>query len=1190
LNGPRPIQGQARLRIAGGHLKTTHTEENDMSTMRRFVSRSLLFPLALLFITPALYAQLSTRATITGTVTDGTGAVVPGAKVTITDDATKVATVTETNGSGSYNISGLTVSTYSIGIVKTGFKSYVVTGVELHPTETVQVNGALAVGASTETVTVGATSSDVELSTPENSAYVSGEQVSSLPMNGRNYSAVLAGLPGVQNLSNGSALTTGGRSTNDSLSINGMATSRSFYAVDGIWNENTGNMTQQSVIPNPDSIEEVRVLQNNFSSQYSLLGSSVIMVQTKSGTGSLHGRAWEFVRNDDINAKNYYQPNVLPYKQNIFGFNVGGPVFIPHFYNSNRQKTFFFWDESYVVLHVPGTTSPSQLPIPNQIAGCFTSPIKDPVAGTLFPTVSTCNGATGTFYQIPAASINKSSQAYLQTLYPVPNYTPVGSTLNYIDLQSNTTYQRDDQIKIDHYITPSYHLLAEYFQEYQKFAQNSVSNGTTPISSETDFTNNKLAAVSLTQTLTPNMVNTTNIAMNIFLLNLTTVGTVDISQIPNFSETLFYPNANFSSRTPVVNLAGSLAGQGINGRPIPHASDLDDTVGDNWSWLKGKHYLTAGVTFVFNTKRQQSIFATNGSFTFSGTSSAPTAAQKTATGTCASGAVATQCTQDDGVADMLLGYISSYSQTSFEPHGDIHDFSWSPYVEDRFQFNKNLTLTLGLRVYHLPLPYGVPNSETNFVPSAFNPALAPTVNEFSGVTNVPTGTAYSNGLLFNSGAAGGLPVNFSNDHIWYFAPDAGFAWNVFGDGKTSLRGGYGESYTRIFTNQDCSFSCDANPPVFTNEALSNLKFPSTTSWNIAGAGGTAAATTSASSLTAMDPNIGASPVASWSLGVQHQFPANLVASIVGAGSRIQHLVATWNINQPMPTVVGGVSYDFNPLLNSNPANANKPDNSAYWAPYQGYGAINRLSTQLWGEWNALEVQVKHTMGKGLNVTGSYTYSHDTTNLGSIDPYDLHRYHGNAESMNYPHSLSITAIYTLPFFLRSGNLLEKEVLGGWTFDNIASFRSGTSLTPGLSETNSGLALRPDQVPGTSTNGKKTWKNNVAPNQQWFNTSAFSCPGTTTGVSCGTFTAASYGLYGNAQTGIIRGPGQELFSTSLYKTFSIWEKAQLEIRAEAFNTFNHTNPSNPNTTLGNANYGKITSASDPRFLEFAARLKF
>ena len=1172
-----------------------------MSQLRRIVSAVALLLLAVLCGNQALHAQLSSTASITGTVTDPTGAVVPGATVTFTNDATKVSIETKTNSAGQYVSPGLTVATYSLTISKAGFKNYTLTGIELHPTETAQENGTLAVGSTSETVTVGATSTYVELSTPENSAYISGTDVSSLPMNGRNYSAVAGLLPGVINTSQGSALTTGGRSTNDSLSINGMATSRSFYAVDGIWNENTGNMTQQSVIPNPDSIEEVRVLQNNFSSQYSLLGSSVVMVQTKSGTANLHGTLWEFVRNDDLNSKPYFSTTIPPYKQNIFGFNVGGPVFIPHYYNSDRKKTFFFWDESYVVLHVPNQNT-SQLPIANQMAGCFISPIKDPTTGLLFPTVSTCNGATGTFYQVPTGRINTSSQAYLQTLYPAPNYSPVGSTLNYINNQPNTTYQRDDQIKIDHYFTPNYHLLAEYFQEYQKFAQNTVSNGTTPISSETDFTHNKLASVSLTQTLTPNMINTTNIAMNIFLLNLTTVGKTDISQIPNFSETLFYPNANYSTRTPVVNLAGGLAGQGINGRPIPHASDLDNTVSDNWSWLKGKHYITAGVTFVFNTKRQLTINATNGSFTFSGTSSAPTSAQKTATGACNSGntITSTQCQQDDGVADMLLGYISSYSQTSFEPHGDIHDFSWSPYAEDRFQFNKNLTLTLGLRMYHLPLPYGVPNSETNFAPSAFNPALAPTVNEFSGATNIPTGATYSNGMIFNNGGAGcsgapssatpcaGLPVNFSNNHIWYFAPDAGFAWDVFGDGKTSLRGGYGESYTRIFTNQDCSFNCDANPPVFTNEALTNLVLPSTLSWNVAGAGGSAATTTSAATITAMDPNIQASPVASWSLGVQHQFPANFVASVVGAGSRIQHLVSTWNINQPPPTTVGGVNYDFNPLLNSNPANAGKPDNSAYWAPYQGYGSINAVSTQLWGEWNALEVQVKHPMGKSLNVTGSYTYAHDTTNLGSIDPYNLKRYHGNAESMNYPHSLAITAIYQLPFFLHSGNLLEKEALGGWSIDNIATFRSGTSLTPGLGETDQGLALRPDQVPGTSTNGPKTWKNGST--QQWFNTSAFSCPGLTDGKNCGTFPAASWGLYGTAQTGIIRGPGQELFNTALYKTFSITEKAHLEFRAEAFNTFNHTNPGNPNTTLSSSNYGKVTSAADPRILEFALRLKF
>ena len=1126
-----------------------------MSKLRRFTTVASLLFLAIFTLSTALHAQLSTRATITGTVTDATGAVVAGASVTITDVDTKVAIKTTTNVDGVFVAPGLTVDTYTVAISKTGFKSYAVTGIELHPAQTATVNGVLAVGAATQTVTVEATAAQVQTSTPEVSASIDAEQVSSLPMNGRNYMGLATLMPGVQNTSSGSALTTGGRSTQSSLSINGMAVARSLYVVDGVWNENTGNMTQTSVVPNPDSLEEVRVLQNNFSAQYSLMGSSVILAQTKSGTANWHGTAWDFFRNDYLNTRNYFTSSTkpLPYKQNIFGYNVSGPVYIPHHYNSNRQKTFFFWDEQWVVLH-QASTNLSIVPTANQKAGLFVSPIKDPVACTNFTTNSSG------LYQIPAGRINASSTAYLNTLYPLPNYSVTGVAQNYSNTKPQITDQRDDEIKIDHNITSKYHLLAEYFDEYQMWAQSSVSNGSTPIDWETDYTHNKLAQVALTQTLTPNLVNNTSVSMNIFLLNLTLQGIAYVNQVPGFTETLFYPTAFLANRTPQVSISGGTSGQGITAaRPLPHASDLDDTLSDNMSWLHGKHYLTAGVQFLWNTKRQDSGQQTNGAFTFNGNSTKP-----------ATGSVQ----QDDAIADMLLGYIGSFSEVSNMPHGEIHAFTISPYIEDQYKLTKNLTFTLGLRFSHMPLPHGRANSQTIFLPSAFVPTNAPTVNHSSGATNLAYGTVYSNGMVFNNGLSTGLPINFSNAHNWYFGPDAGFAWDVRGDGKTSVRGGYGMTYTRIFTNQDCSFNCIANPPVLTNQSLTNLVFPSTTTWDATHAGGTGNVV-SVQTLTSQDQNIQASPVASYSLGVQHEFRGNLIASVAGAGSRIQHLVGTWDYNRAPYYTSGGVTYDFNPLINTNPANSGAAgDNSAFYAPYQGYGAINTLSTRQWQVWNGLEAQLKHPVTKSLYASVAYTWSHNTYNGSVVDPYNTKRYHGNTDGLNYPQSMSITLMYTLPLFQHShgvGNAL----LGGWRISDISTFRAGSSITPGLSKSFQGLAARPDIVPGTTTtNGPKTWK--IGSTQQWFNTAAFQNP--------------ANGYYGNAQTGIIRGPGQQISNLSLFKQFTIREKHLVEFRAESFNTFNHTNPGSPNATLGNANYGKVTSALDPRILEFALRYKF
>ncbi|GAC1419459.1 MAG: hypothetical protein NVSMB62_12160 [Acidobacteriaceae bacterium] len=1115
------------------------------SHKRRFGSALLCFCTVLVLFCAASargVAQLSTTATITGTVTDETKALVPEAMVTILNEDTKVSTGVTTNGDGAFVAPGLAVGSYSVSIAKAGFQSYAVTGIVLHPAVTATVNGVLKVGSASSTVEVSADLVQVETATTENSASVEAAQISTLPMNGRNYQGLASLMPGVQNTSAGNSLTTGGRSTSNALSVNGLSQNKTFYALDGVWNENTGNMNQTSVIPNPDSLEEVRVLENNYSAKYSLMGASVVLLQTKSGTNHFHGTAWEFLRNDALNSKPYFSSAILPYKQNIFGYNLGGPVFVPKVYNASRQKTFFFFSEQFVILHQGVANLTGITVTDNQRQGIFGSRIDqpgvvDPVTKARVPFPKNAQGQ----YVIPSAQLNPNSVAFLNALYPRPNFS--NGNINYLNSKPQITDQRDDEIKIDHNFNSKFHLLGEYLDEYQKFAQNSLTGSQSgeifPVNSETDYTHNKLAQLSLTSILTPNMVNTTNIAMNIFDLDLNLTGTAFTNQIPGFQESLPY-NGFLSNRIPLVTFSGGLAPQGIAAaRPLTHAADLDDTVGDDWSWLHGRHYLQAGFSLVFNTKRQNVATATNGQFTFTGASTAPL-----------SGGV----TQDDAIADFLLGKAATFTQVSGQPRVAVHGAEFSPYIEDRIKITKDLTFTAGVRLYHAPLPYGPPQSETNFFPGSYSLAAAPLVAPNGTIT--PT-AAYNplNGLITNG--TGSVPTNFSNNHVWYVGPLAGFAWDVRGDGKMSIRGGYGLTYTRVFTNQDCSFSCGGNPPAFQSTNLQNASFP-----NVTGSGTARAATIA--TLSAADKNIQQTQVHSYSLSMQREFAHNWIGSIAGAGTVAHHVVNTLNYNQPLPYQ----SYDFNPAINAGTTSQYyyNPTTGDQYSPYPGYGAINTLESGQNQNWHAFEASVRHPVSTNLFLTLAYTFSKDLAD-NPLDPYHPYKYYGPVAGLNFPHSFAGTAIYSLPGQHLKG--LEGLAIGGWKLSDITTIRSGTSVSPGLSIARQGIAVRPDRVSNASLVGAKT-------KAQWFNTGAFAQP--------------AAGFYGNAGTGIIQGPGLIVFDMAMYKDLHITESNYFEFRAEAFNVFNHTNFSGLSTNFGSTTFGQVTSATDPRVLEMALRYHF
>jgi hypothetical protein len=330
------------------------------------------------------------------------------------------------------------------------------------------------------------------------------------------------------------------------------------YYVDGIWDMNTGDMLQLTITPNPDSLEEVRVLQNNYSSQYGLFGANVALLHTKSGTAQFHGSAFEYLRNDDLDARNFFSPTVPPLKQNIFGFTLGGPIFIPHHFNTDKKKLFFFWSEQWARQNIglpasgggSGLTLIGASPTVAMRNGTFNTPITDPLTGQPFP--QTSPGV----YQIPTSRLNPNSLVLMNTLVNLPNF-PANGFNNYINLNPEINRTRDDEGKIDVNFSEKLRLVAEYLDDRQTNDNPSSNFLGSPFSINRSAvtTANQLAQLQLTWVPRPNMVNTTAANMNNYVVNLLATGIYNLSQVPDFQSELPY-SGFLSERLPQLMFAG----------------------------------------------------------------------------------------------------------------------------------------------------------------------------------------------------------------------------------------------------------------------------------------------------------------------------------------------------------------------------------------------------------------------------------------------------------------------------------------------------------------------------------------------------------------------------------------------------------------------------------------------------------
>jgi hypothetical protein len=477
----------------------------------------------------------------------------------------------------------------------------------------------------------------------------------------------------------------------------------------------------------------------------------------------------------------------------------------------------------------------------------------------------------------------------------------------------------------------------------------------------------------------------------------------------------------------------------------------------------------------------------------------------------------------------------------------------TPYIQDTYRVSKKLTLNYGGRLLYMPLPAAQPGYASAFDPGKWSLSRAPVVNANGTITLTPDYDPM-NGIIINS--ENGVPQNFTEKHKWNFMPTVGFAYDPFGQGKTSIRGGFGETRTRVFTGNDCTYNCPANPPFLQNITLQNPLFPSPIGTGVATPPG-------AQNLSTLDFNNQAAAVYTYSLTFEQQV-ANWLFSVGGAGNQVRHRGITLNLNQPLPVA----GYDYPPDINTGTSRF-------VYAPYYGWGNMTDYTTTGNSQWHGLLLSARHQTGHGLFISGSYTYAHGIqegfgSSFGSNgiqDSYNRRADRGNS-NVNVRHVAAASWIYDIPFMSRAKGI-SKALLGGWKYNGIATFRSGLSLSPGLSVANQGMATRPDVVPGQQLAYPKDVR-------QWFNTGLFQRPG--------------FGKFGNAGPGILTGPGIVNFDMGLYKDFVFNERTRLQFRSEFFNVFNHTNFSAVNTTVGSGAYGQITSALDPRIIEFSLRLHF
>jgi len=1086
---------------------------------------------------------------ISGTVEDSSAAAIAGASVSATNIATGAKKQVVSDPSGAFVFPGLEAGTYDVRVESQGFKASEQNGVTLDAASNRSLKFRLTVGDVTESVEVSAAVQQVETNSGSVANVITEQQVSQLALNGREYLQLLRLAPG-------SAATTlnvfNPQLATNMQAVNGVRSGSTYFLVDGSENMNNGANSNTIVDPSVDAISEVKMDTSSYPAEFGGRAGSVVNLVTKSGTRDFHGTLFEFVRNNNFDARSFFDQKVLPLHFNDFGGTVGGPVFVPGKFNSQRNKLFFFYSQEWKFVR-QGQTSVALVPTAAERAGNFqNSAVKpvDPVSGQPFPDAL-----------VPSSRWSKNGPGLLKP-YPQPNFTGPGG--NFSGFGMALTDFREELGRIDYYITPnnqlSYRMTNDKWDLTFPFRSSPGPTNVLPIVSNPRDRPGYLTAASLQTVFSPTTLNYFSFSFSHERIN----GHPDLSLLTRSALGLTFPEiypANRSGVGPAVAIAG-YAGYNAGDR-LQHGN-ANFQWRDDFTKVAGSHSLKFGFLIMRVRQNEDTNVRDEGSVTFN-----TSAANSTR----------------NVLADVLLGNYQNYSETEADSYYYARYSTYEIYAQDKWKVSRRLTLDLGVRYNILPWATNAQGNISTFLPRLFNPANVPDINRGTGAITPNTGDPY-NGIailgdsfpdaakgrvpqasdpslqrLFHDVPAGGAPTNWNN-----WGPRIGLAYDVLGDGKLAIRGGFGIFYDRLGSN----VAAYAQNPPFINVATiynGNIDNP---------AGGTSIRFPSA--LSALSDTAAPPKVVSYNLGVQRELPGAMILGVSFVGNVIRHLPFTRNLNQlPAGT-----------LLNST-ANANAV------RPYPGYADINLRDLSDSSNYNSVQATLNRRFRNGLAFGVAYTFSKTMDKVGTSATAGGNIGGGTAQdsyhpkndvalaAIDVPQILSVNYLYTLPFFQKSGNAFERTALGGWEISGVVSAQSGFpwSVT---------VPVDIARIGASSSRASVTGNPNLSGSQRtpsrWFDTSVFVAPALMTP-----------GQFGNSGRNILRGPGFQNWDLTLMKNFALGERANLQFRAESFNIFNHPNFTGLNTSVAfaangspTAGFGAVNAAGPGRTLEFGLKLRF